>query len=169
MKILIYPHEILRTNSDPVKKIDGGLQSLIDHMIDTMYRAGGVGLAANQVGKPIRLAVIDCVPEEERGNPLILINPIIVEKEGEIVKEEGCLSIPGYTAKIGRAERVLVRAYNRDGKEIEIEAKGLLSRCLQHELDHLSGICFVDRLGPVRRALFRKKWAKIRPDDDHES
>ncbi|WP_067616459.1 peptide deformylase [Dissulfuribacter thermophilus] len=168
MKILVYPHEILRQVAEPVKNIDGALQAFIDDMIKTMYKAEGVGLAANQVGRPIELVVMDCATDDERGkNPIVLINPRIIEQEGEMVGEEGCLSIPGYGAKVRRSEVVLVKAYDRDGKEIEIEARGgLLSKCIQHEIDHLKGICFVDRLSPVKKALFKKRWAKIRPKDE---
>ena len=164
MKILIYPHEILKRRADPIKRIDGALQSFIDAMIETMYQADGVGLAANQVGNPIQVIVYDCAPDKERGkSPVVLLNPRIVESSGEMLSEEGCLSVPGYCAKIKRADRVCIRAFDREGKEMEIEAVGgLLAKCLQHEIDHLHGVCFVERLSPVKKALFKKKWAKMR-------
>ena len=168
MKVLIYPHEILKKVSEPVRNIDGALQRFIDDMIKTMYEAEGVGLAANQVGEPIQVIVFDCETDDKRGkHPMVLLNPRIVEAAGEMVGEEGCLSVPGYGAKIRRAESILVKAFDREGREVEIEAQGgLLSKCLQHEIDHLNGICFVDRLSPVKRTLFKKKWAKIRPKDE---
>ncbi len=164
LDILIYPHEILKRPSRPIKTIDGALQRFIDAMLHTMYEAKGVGLAANQVGRPVQLTVMDCAKDNERGkSPIILINPKIVEAEGEILEEEGCLSFPGLSAKVKRSMRVCLKGFDREGKEIEIEAKdGLLSRCIQHELDHLNGICLIDRLGRVRRAIFRKKLAKMR-------
>ncbi len=161
MEILIYPHKILLTKSEPVKKIDGSLQRLIDDMIETMYKAKGVGLAANQVGRPIQLLVMDITPEEEGPNPIVVINPVITAVEGNEVAEEGCLSLPNYSAKIKRAQKIEVKGFDRHGKEIRLEGEGLLSRCLQHEIDHLNGICFVDRLSPLKKTLFRKKWAKI--------
>ena len=163
MEILIYPHEILRTEADPVENIDGELQRFIDAMIDHMYRAKGIGLAANQVGELKQLLVMDCNQAEGMPrSPVVVINPIITASEATENSEEGCLSVPDYTATIKRAARVEVKGYDRNGREITIEADGIVARCLQHEIDHLNGICFVDRLGPVKKALFKKKWAKMR-------
>ncbi len=164
MDILVYPHEILKTKAHRVKVIDGALQKMIDQMFSTMYEAKGLGLAANQVGELKQLVVMDVSGAGESKKPVVLINPVIVASEGEEVSEEGCLSVPNYSAKIKRAAKVEVVGYDRHEREIRIQAEGLLARCIQHELDHLNGICFVDRLSPVRRAIFRKKWAKIRPD-----
>ena len=166
MRILIYPHEILKTKAEPVKEIDARLQEIVDRMFETMYKAKGIGLAANQVGIPIRLLVMDVREEEGRPNRLVLVNPVIQDAEGGAVGEEGCLSVPGYTAPVKRAERILVEALDREGSPIRFEAEGLLARCIQHEIDHLDGICFVDRLGPVKRSLFRRKWAKMRPKEE---
>ncbi len=161
MKIYVYPHKILSTKSRPVKEIDGKLQTLIDDMIELMYKAKGVGLAANQVGEAIRLFVMDVSQEEERKNPIVVINPIITATEGSITDEEGCLSLPNYSAKVTRAKRIEVKGYDRKGRELRLEGEGLLAKCLQHEIDHLDGICFVDRLSPLKKAIFRKKWPKI--------
>ena len=169
MKILIYPHEILGTRAEPVREIDGRLQDFIDRMVKKMYEAEGVGLAANQVGNPIQVVVMDVTPSESGPNPVVLLNPVITETEGSAAHEEGCLSVPGYSAKVTRPARVEVKAYDRHGKEIRLEGEGLLSRCLQHEIDHLHGVCFVDRLSPLKRSLFRKKWAKIRPPEEEEN
>jgi peptide deformylase len=166
MKILIYPHEILKQEAKPVEKVDGQFQDLIDQMLDIMYKAKGVGLAANQIGELKQVVVMDITPSEKDPNPIVIINPRITEFEGDEVSVEGCLSIPNYTAPVKRAFKLQVTGYDRNEKEISFEAEGLLARCIQHELDHLRGICFVDRLNPVRKALFRKKWAKIRPKED---
>ncbi len=166
MKILIYPHEILRQEARPVDKLDGEFQVLIDQMLEMMYKARGVGLAANQIGELRQLVVIDVTPSEEGPNPIVLINPRITEWEGEEAGEEGCLSVPNYVAPVKRAFRLHVTGYDRNEREIGFDAEGLLARCIQHELDHLKGICFVDRLNPVRKALFRKKWPKIRPKEE---
>ena len=161
MKIYVYPHKILSTKSRPVKEIDGKLQGFIDDMIELMYKAKGVGLAANQVGEAIRLFVMDVSQEEEVKNPIVVINPVITATEGNVTDEEGCLSVPNYSAKVTRAKRVEVKGYDRKGRELRLEGEGLLAKCLQHEIDHLNGICFVDRLSPLKKAIFRKKWPKI--------
>ena len=161
MKILVYPHEILKTRARPVEKIDGALQKFIDDMIIMMYKAKGVGLAANQVGETLRLFVMDVSGSDESSNPIVIINPVITEVDGSEVAEEGCLSVPNYSAKLKRPAIVEVKGYDRHGKEIRLEADGLAARCIQHEIDHLDGICFVDRLSPLKRSMFRKKWPKI--------
>lgn len=160
--ILVYPHEILRSPARPVERIDGPLQGLIDEMFEIMYRAQGVGLAANQIGELLELVVMDVSSERDRPRPMVLVNPTIVASEGEVVEPEGCLSIPNYTADVKRAARVQVFGYDREGREVRLECEGLLAKCVQHELDHLRGICFVDRLGPVKKALFQRKWPKLR-------
>ncbi len=164
MDILIYPHEILKTKARPVKVVDDALQELIDQMLSTMYEAKGLGLAANQVGELKQLVVMDVAGQGEPKEPIVLINPRIVAMEGEELGEEGCLSVPNYSTKIKRAAKVEVVGFDRQEREIRIAAEGLLARCIQHELDHLNGVCLVDRLSPIKRAMFRKKWAKIRPD-----
>ncbi len=161
MKILVYPHEILKKKAEPVGTIDGALQDFIDEMIELMYKAKGVGLAANQVGRAIRLFVMDVSGSEEPPNPVVIINPVITALEGSEIAEEGCLSVPQYSAKLKRAALVEVKGFDRNGKEIRLEGEGLAARCLQHEIDHLDGICFVDRLSPLKRTMFRKKWPKI--------
>ncbi len=165
-KILVYPDEILRTRAEPVKEIDGRLQNLIDEMAETMYKAKGVGLAANQVGVLKRLFVMDVSQDEKggRGELIVLINPEIVGSEGHELMEEGCLSVPDFSAKLKRPAKICVKALDREGKEVELEGGGLFARCVLHELDHLDGICFVDRLSPIKKALFRKRWQKIRAE-----
>lgn len=156
-----YPEKVLKEKATPVTDIDGDVQKLIDDMIETMYAAPGIGLAAPQVGVSKRIIVIDVsVKETEKTPLLVLINPEIIRTEGEIESEEGCLSIPGYITIVKRAERVLVSGLNRDGKEILIEGEGLLSRALQHEIDHLNGILFIDRISSIKREFFKKRYKK---------
>ncbi|MDA8082735.1 MAG: peptide deformylase [Nitrospiraceae bacterium] len=161
-----YPAKVLKQKAAPVAEIDEGLQRLIDDMIETMYAAPGVGLAAPQVGVSKRLAVIDISAKEESVPLLVLINPVILHTEGEIEFEEGCLSIPDYTAKVTRAESLVLRALDRSGRQVEVETGGLLSVAIQHELDHLDGILFIDRLSPVKREFIRKKFRKKQKSAD---
>lgn len=161
LDIRTYPDEVLRKKTRPVENpLEGEIQQLIDDMVETMVAAPGVGLAANQVGVSKRLCVIDITAGKESGNLHVLINPEIVDKQGSEVCEEGCLSVPGYYAQVKRAATVVVRYLDRNGIEKELEADELLARAVQHEVDHLNGMLFVDRLGPVRREIFRKKYRK---------
>ena len=160
LKIRTYPDPVLKKKAKPVESINGDLQTLIDNMVETMYAAPGIGLAATQVGELKRLIVVDVSTREEDVPLIVLVNPEIVHTEGKIVSEEGCLSVPGYVSTIQRAERVFVRGHDRDGKPVEIEATGLLARALQHEIDHLNGTLFVDRLSPIKREFFRKRYLK---------
>ena len=157
-----YPEKVLREKALPVRDIDIEIQRLIDDMIETMYAAPGVGLAAPQVGVSKRVIVIDVSPREEEETPLIvLINPEIRASEGEVDSEEGCLSLPGYTTHVTRAETVLVRGLDRDGKPVEIEGEGLLCRALQHEIDHLNGTLLIDRISSIKREFFKKRFQKV--------
>jgi peptide deformylase len=155
-----YPDPVLKKRALPVEDIDEALQRLIDDMLDTMYSAPGIGLAAPQIGESKRVIVVD-VSAREEGRPLIvLINPELVKAEGRIESEEGCLSVPGYVSKIYRAEKVFIKGLDREGKPVEIEADGLLARALQHEIDHLNGILFIDRMSPIKREFFRKRYLR---------
>ena len=156
-----YPEKILKEKTTSVESIDSHIQHLIDDMIETMHAVRGLGLAANQVGISKRLSVIDTSIREENRPLIVLINPVIIEKEGVIEAEEGCLSIPGYMTTIKRAERVYVRGLNREGKTIEIEGTGLLARALQHEIDHLDGLLFIDRMSPIKREFFKRRYKKL--------
>lgn len=156
-----YPEKILKEKTTSVESIDAHIQHLIDDMIETMHALRGLGLAANQVGISKRLSVIDTSIREEERPIIVLINPVIIEKEGMIEAEEGCLSIPGYMTTIKRAERVYVRGLNREGKTIEIEGIGLLARALQHEIDHLDGLLFIDRMSPIKRQFFKRRYKKF--------
>ncbi len=144
LDILHYPDPRLREKAAPVEAIDDGLQRLIDDMLETMYNAPGIGLAATQVAVARRVLVLDV--SEERDQPLVLINPEILEHRGEEEMEEGCLSVPGYYDRVRRAEWIRFRALGRDGDPIEREVDGLLAVCIQHEIDHLDGKLFVDRV-----------------------
>jgi peptide deformylase len=161
LEIKKYPEKVLKQKTSPVTSFDHELQELIDNMIETMYAAPGVGLAAPQVGEPKRLAVIDISSRGDKFPLLVIVNPVIVRCEGEVEFEEGCLSLPEYTALVKRAENVVVKAQNRDGKAIEIEATDLLAIALQHEIDHLEGILLIDRISPIKREFFKKRYKKI--------
>jgi peptide deformylase len=161
--IRTYPDPVLRAKTARVEAIDDPLQHLIEDMVETMHAAPGVGLAANQIGVPLQLAIID-IGDREEGRPrrslLVLINPEILSQEGSVVAEEGCLSIPDLSEKVKRAAKVKVRAQDRTGRTFEMEADGLMAKALQHEIDHLNGILFVDRLSPLKRSIFRRKLKK---------
>jgi peptide deformylase len=162
-EIKTYPDKVLRQKAAPVESIDGEIQRLIDDMIETMYAAPGVGLAAPQVGVSKQLVVIDVShrEEEEPGTPLlVLINPVVTASEGELESEEGCLSLPGYITTVKRAQRVSVRALDREGKPVAIEGEGLLCRALQHEIDHLAGTLLIDRISSIKREFFKKRFQK---------
>jgi peptide deformylase len=160
LEICTYPDPILKQKAEPVDHVNSEIFRLIDDMAETMYDAPGIGLAANQVGKALKLLVVDLQRPEYEHGLLVLINPQIVRAGGETSFEEGCLSIPEYFATVKRAEEVTVRALNQHGNLIDIEASGLLAVVLQHEIDHLEGTLFVDRLGPIARDIFRRKWKK---------
>jgi peptide deformylase len=161
LEIKKYPEKVLKQKALPVATFDQSLQALIDDMIETMYAAPGVGLAAPQVGESKRLAVIDISSKEEKVPLLVLVNPVIVDSEGIVEFEEGCLSLPEYTANVKRAEKVLVRAQDRGGEVIEIEGTDLLAIALQHEIDQLEGILLIDRISPIKREFFKKRHKKI--------
>ncbi len=160
LEILHFPDERLRTRAVPVEVVDDEIRRLVDDMFETMYEAPGIGLAASQVNVHKRVVVIDI--SEEKNQPLVFINPEILSREGEEEMEEGCLSVPGIYDKVRRAERVRVRALDREGKPFEIEADGLLAVCIQHEIDHLDGKLFVDYLSNLKRQRIRKKLEKAR-------
>lgn len=158
LKILEYPDPRLRTRARPVQAVDATIRRLVADMLETMYAAPGVGLAATQVDVHLRVVVMDI--SEQKDAPLALINPEILEREGSAIGDEGCLSVPGYTEEVQRAEKIRVRALDRDGKPFELVAEGLLAVCIQHELDHLEGKLFVDYLSELKRQRIRKKLAK---------
>ena len=156
-----YGDEVLRNPTAPVGEIDASVQKLIDDMIDTMYAAPGVGLAANQVGVPLRLAVIDLSVGKRPGECHVLVNPEIVETHGQITEEESCLSIPDFTEVVTRPERVLLRYLDRNGEPREMWGEGLMARAMCHEVDHLNGGLFVDHLRGFKKDRILKKIAKL--------
>ncbi|RME38151.1 MAG: peptide deformylase [Deltaproteobacteria bacterium] len=160
LKILHHPHPVLKQVAEPVTSFDEELKKLAEDMLETMYAAPGVGLAAPQVGVSRRLIVLDCAPKEQR-QPIVAVNPVILDGEGSCCEEEGCLSVPGYYARVERKQKVRVRFQDLAGQEREMEAEGLWAVCFQHEIDHLDGILFVDHLSPLKKSLFRKKYRKI--------
>ncbi|HUI26133.1 MAG TPA: peptide deformylase [Candidatus Kryptonia bacterium] len=159
--ILKFPEPVLKQKAQPVPNIDGAVDQLITDMVDTMYAAPGVGLAAPQVGDGHRIIVLDIDHEEPRKHLIKLINPVIVESDGEIVWEEGCLSVVDFKADVKRAARVLVKGWTLEQKEIEIEAEELLAVALQHEIDHLEGKLFIDRISRLKRDLYKRKINKM--------
>ncbi|PIJ49130.1 peptide deformylase [Erwinia sp. OLTSP20] len=158
LQVLHYPDDRLRTVAKPVKTVDATIQRIVDDMFETMYNEEGIGLAATQVDIHQRIIVIDV--SEDRNDRLVLINPELLEKSGETGIEEGCLSIPGYRALVPRAEKVKVRALDREGNHYELAADGLLAICIQHEMDHLMGKLFIDYLSPLKRQRVRQKLEK---------
>lgn len=159
-KILYLPDSRLRMVAKPVVTFDDELQTLIDDMFDTMYHARGVGLAAPQIGVSLRLSVIDVVGDKTK--QIVIINPELVSTHGEKEFEEGCLSVPGAYDTVVRAEKVTVKALDRNGRPFELHGDGLLAECLQHEIDHLNGKLFVDLLSPLKRAMARRKLDKFK-------
>ena len=160
LNILHFPDPRLRTRAAPVTQVDDALRRLVDDMFDTMYEAPGIGLAATQVNVHQRVVVIDV--SEEKNEPRVFINPEILAREGVEQMDEGCLSVPGVYEAVERADRVKVRALNRDGQPFELETDGLLAVCIQHEMDHLEGKLFVDYLSSLKRERIRKKLEKLR-------
>ncbi len=158
LDILHYPDPRLRNHGAAVEKVDDEIRKLIDDMIETMYEAPGIGLAATQVNVAKRVIVVDI--SEDKSDPLALVNPEIDERDGEVETEEGCLSVPGIYETVRRPERIRVTALDRDGKTIEIKAEGLLAVCIQHEVDHLDGRLFVDYLSRLKRQRIKKKAEK---------
>ena len=160
LEILHYPDKRLRTVAEPVDVVDDSIRKLVDDMLETMYAAPGIGLAATQVNVHKRVLVMDL--SENRNEPLCLINPEIIERTGVEQTEEGCLSVPDIFETVERAEQVRVKALGRDGKEQTIDADGLLAVCIQHEMDHLEGKLFVDYLSPLKQMRVKKKIQKAR-------
>jgi peptide deformylase len=160
--ILRYGEEGLHAAAASVAEITADTQRLIDDMIETMYAAPGIGLAATQIGVPQRIFVVDLSVGRASGDLVVMVNPEFIEREGTQLEEEGCLSLPGFNASVLRPQRVVCRGLDRDGRERTIEATGLLARAFQHELDHLEGTLFVDRLRGIKRDLIVRKIHKMK-------
>lgn len=160
LEILNYPDQRLHTVAKPVKEVNTAIHRLIEDMSETMYEAPGIGLAATQVDQHLQLIIIDT--SETKNSLQVFINPRIIEKSGEQDYEEGCLSVPGIYESVTRASSITVEALGRDGKPFTLEAEGLLSICIQHEMDHLLGKVFVDYLSPLKRTRIKNKMLKLR-------
>lgn len=156
-----YGDPILRRKATPVSKMDDYIRSLIGDMFDTIRGAKGVGLAAPQVGESISLIVVDISRVDRSAQPLVLVNPKVVEERGDRKWEEGCLSIPDVHEEITRAEFVVVEGLDQEGSPLRVEGKGMLARALQHEIDHVNGVLIIDRVSPVRRHLLRARLRKL--------
>lgn len=163
-KIYVYPESILKQKAKPVKNIDGSLQKFIDDMYETMHGASGIGLAATQVGDINALFVIDVPAENAENKSFTVINPSIVESEGESSIEERCLSLPGFGVEVRRHARIVVKGYDRHGKDLIIEADGLLATAIQHEMDHLNGIMLIDHASLLKRESYVKSLKKEKQD-----
>ncbi|MFH1796047.1 MAG: peptide deformylase [Pseudomonadota bacterium] len=160
--LIILPDPLLRQVSKPVERVDSHLLKFAGDMLDTMYDAPGIGLAAIQVGEPLRLIVIDIAKEDEPPAPQIFFNPeIVATGDGSNVHEEGCLSIPDYYAEVERPDAVTVRYVDKDGKQREMAADGLMATCLQHEIDHLNGVLFIDHISKLKRDMVVRKFKKL--------
>jgi peptide deformylase len=161
-RILTYPDTVLRERAEPVTNIDGKVQQLIDDMAETMYHAPtAIGLASNQVGEPCRIIMFDMSAKDERNELVVLINPEIIEADGVIVNEEGCLSVIDYRANVKRAECVTVRGIDREENPITIKKEGLGAIVLQHEIDHLNGTLFIDHISKLKRELYKRRLKKL--------
>lgn len=164
LEIKKYPNRLLKQKAGDVKQIEGHVARMLHDMVDTMYIANGIGLAAPQIGVLERVIVVDIDPENRGKNLLKLINPVVVEAHGSITWEEGCLSVVNYTAEVKRAREILVRGWTLDQKEVEVEATELEAVCLQHEIDHLEGTLFIDHVSRLKRELYRKRLKRENPE-----
>jgi peptide deformylase len=160
LEICTYPNPVLKQKAFAITSIDDSIRQLIEDMVETMYLAPGIGLAANQVGKPLRLIVYDVTPKDQPRNPAVLINPEIISGEGTQSQEEGCLSLPEYYTEVKRQARVTVRGLSPQGEPLEVCGEGLLAVVLQHEIDHLEGVLMLDRISALKRALYKKRRQK---------
>lgn len=159
-EIVKYPDPVLSTPAQPVTAFDEDLKTLVEEMLESMYAAHGIGLAAPQIGLSKRLTVIDVNFKKDPADQIVLVNPEIIEREGKQLEEEGCLSLPEIREKVNRAAKVKVRAQNLKGEWFEIEGEELLARAFQHEIDHLDGVLFVDHLSPLKRNMILRRLAK---------
>jgi peptide deformylase len=167
-EIIKYPNPILTRKAEEIGEITPELRQLAADMAEVMYEKRGIGLAAPQVGECCRLIAVDISGPDERTDLKFLVNPVIVHREGEIEEEEGCLSVVNFRAKVKRAEKVVVKARDLDGNDVEVPGEGLMAVCLQHEIDHLDGVLFIDHVSRLKRALYDskvKKWLKAKKAD----
>jgi peptide deformylase len=168
LEILKFPHPLLKKACKDVETIDEGTKKFIQDMVETMYAANGIGLAASQVGVSKKIIVLDVSPMDPQHDLIALINPEILAGEGEIDHEEGCLSVPDCFEKVRRKEKVRARAMTADGKTIELNAEGILAITMQHEIDHLNGVLILDRISGLKRELYRRKLRKKKDKAEEE-
>ena len=168
-KIFTFPDPVLRQKVETITNFDASLTQLAADLAETMYAAPGAGLAANQIGVCLRIVVVDVSNDEEKKNHLVLVNPEIIEKEGCQVDEEGCLSVIDLTANVERYSKLVVRAQDLDGKTWEFPAEDFFARVIQHELDHLNGILFIDHLSVLKRSLYKRRLKKLLREQEKES
>jgi len=161
MTIYTYPNPVLRAKAENIENIDEDIQKLVNCMAETMYAAPGIGLAANQVGQLKRILVYDLTPKDKGRNLSVVINPEIVLTEGNTVNEEACLSVIDFAAEVTRNTKIKVRGVDRHGNPVDIEAEDLLARCLQHEIDHLNGVLYIDHISSLKRGLYKKRLKKM--------
>ena len=166
LEILKYPHPLLKKSCEDVEEINGETKRVVQDMIETMYAAEGVGLAACQVGIPQRIIVVDVSPVDAQQNLFAMINPEIVSEEGEVEHEEGCLSVPDCVEKVKRKEMVRVKGISPEGEPMDIGAEGILAFALQHEIDHLNGTLILDRLSGLKRDIYRRKLKKKKEEEE---
>ena len=159
-EILQYPNPLLSRKAEEIREITPEIRELAKDMAEAMYESRGVGLAAPQVGECCRLIVVDISGPEERADLMTLINPVVVHREGSVEEEEGCLSVANFKAKVKRAQKVMVKAQDLDGNAVELPGEGLMAVCLQHEIDHLDGVLFIDHISRLKRALYDSKVKK---------
>ena len=160
--ILRYGDRGLSVSAGPVTRFDDELRRLIDDMTETMYAAPGIGLAATQIGVPLRVFVVDLSVGKKNGDLITMVNPEFLERDGMQIEEEGCLSVPGFNASVVRPSRIVIKGQDRDGGERQVDGTGLLARAFQHDMDHLDGMLFVDRLRGIKRDMIVRKIAKLR-------
>jgi peptide deformylase len=160
LEIKTYPSSLLKTVTRPVEHVDGAIRRLIDDMAETMYAAPGVGLAANQIGVLERVAVVDVDYPEGQANLIALVNPRIVERNGDLIWEEGCLSFPGVTIEVPRSAAIVVKALDRDGRPFELRTEGLLAVAIQHEINHLDGVTLADKVSYLKRRMIARDIAR---------
>lgn len=168
LEILKYPHPVLKRRCEEVERITEETRHLIQDMAETMYGASGVGLAACQVGVPKRIVVLDVSPADSEQGFFAIINPEVVSEEGEVDHEEGCLSVPDFSEKVKRREKVCVRGLSPEGQEIEIRGEGILAMALQHEIDHLDGVLILDRVSRLKKEMYRDKLKKEKKKEEKE-
>jgi peptide deformylase len=167
-KIVTYPHPVLAQTARPVEEITDEIRQLAAEMAQLMYEDKGIGLAAPQVAESIRLITVDLSGPDKREDLQVFVNPVLTNLEGEVDSEEGCLSVPGYRSTVTRAERLHLSALDLDGNPVEMEADDLMAICLQHEVDHLNGVLFIDKISKLKRTLYDrkvKKWLKQKKED----